>query len=130
LARHGTPTSPDDLEGHRMIGFVSTATRAVIPLEFGTGASTRMVTLPTASTVSAASTNAYLARLGLGLIQVPRYRVAHELATGALVEVLADWLPAPSPVYMLYLEGRQRSPRVRLFIDWATAVVSAELDRN
>lgn len=130
LARHGTPTSPDDLEGHRMIGFVSTATRAVIPLEFGTGKATRMVTLPTAATVSAASTNAYLARLGLGLIQVPRYRVAHELATGALVEVLADWLPAPSPVYMLYLEGRQRSPRVRLFIDWATAIVSAELDQN
>jgi DNA-binding transcriptional LysR family regulator len=126
LARHGTPTSPDDLQGR----FVSTATRAVIPLEFGTGESTRMITLPAAATVSASSTNAYLAKLGLGLIQVPRYRVAHELATGALVEVLADWVPAPSPVYMLYLEGRQLSPRVRLFIDWATAVVSAELDRT
>lgn len=128
LARHGTPTSPDDLEGHRMIGFVSTATRAVIPLEFGRGESTRMVTLPAAATVSAASTNAYLAKLGLGLIQVPRYRVARDLESGALVEVLADWVPAPSPVYLLYPEGRQLSPRVRKFIDWATETISAELN--
>ncbi len=28
LARHGVPASPDDLAGHRMIGFVSSATRA------------------------------------------------------------------------------------------------------
>lgn len=130
LARHGIPTSPDDLAGHRMIGFISTATRTVIPLEFVSEEGVRTVTIPAAVTVSAASTNAHLARLGLGLIQVPRYRVAHELETGALVEVLADWLPAPSPVHLLYPQGRQLSPRVRLFIDWATAEIAARLDER
>lgn len=127
LARHGVPNSPDDLAGHRMIGFVSTATRAVMPLEFQSAGGVRMVSLPVSVTVSAAATNANLARLGFGLVQVPRYRVAHELRTGALVEVLADYPPTDSPVYLLYLEGRQLSPRVRIFIEWASNEIAARL---
>ncbi len=127
LARHGVPKSPNDLEGHRMIGFVSSATRAIMPLEFQFDGGVRMVSLPVSVTVSAAATNASLARLGFGLVQVPRYRVAHELETGALVEVLADCPPTASPVYLLYLEGRQLSPRVRVFIEWASNEVSAGL---
>ena len=127
LARHGVPKSPDELEGHRMIGFVSTATRVVMPLEFQTATGTRLVLLPVSVTVSATATNANLARLGFGLVQVPRYRVAHELETGALVEVLADHPPTDSPVYLLYLEGRQLSPRVRIFIEWASTEIAAGL---
>ena len=130
LARHGVPASPADLAGHRMIGFVSSASRAVMPLEFQGGGQTRLVSLPTAVTVSAGATNATLALLGLGLIQVPRYRVAHELETGALVEVLADHPPTSSPVYLLYPEGRQLSPRVRIFIDWAATTIAAGLAQS
>jgi DNA-binding transcriptional LysR family regulator len=57
--------------------------------------------------------------LGIGLIQVPRYRVASELAAGALVEVLADYPPTELPVHMLYSHTRQLSPRLRVFIEWA-----------
>jgi DNA-binding transcriptional LysR family regulator len=38
LARHGVPRTPDDLDGHVMIGFVSSTSGAVIPLEFTVGA--------------------------------------------------------------------------------------------
>ena len=127
LARHGMPKSPDDLAGHRMIGFVSTATRAVMPLEFQIDEGVRMVSLPVSVTVTAAATNASLARLGFGLIQVPRYRVAHDLETGALIEVLADYPPTVSPVYLLYVAERQLSPRVRIFIEWASITIIAGL---
>ena len=56
--------------------------------------------------------------MGLGLIQVPRYRVEAELASGALVEILSDFPPSPLPVYILYSHTRQLSPRLRVFIDW------------
>ncbi len=127
LARHGVPQSPNDLDGHRMIGFVSTATRAVIPLEFQIDGAVRLITVPVSVTVTAASTNANLARLGFGLVQVPRYRVAQDLATGALVEVLADYPPTDSPIYLLYQEGRQLSPRVRIFLDWASTEIAGRL---
>lgn len=118
LHRSGTPSTPDDLDDHRMIGFVSSATGNVIPLEFMAGGKLRYVTLPTTISVVAAETYVAAALLGLGLIQVPRYRVASNLAAGTLVEVLADFPPSPSPVFVLYPQSRQLSPRVRVFIDW------------
>src|SRR5882724_5460081 len=58
------------------------------------------------------------ARLGLGLIQVPRYHVEDDLKRGTLVAVLPDCPPSPTPVSLLYPRNRQLSPRVRVFIDW------------
>jgi DNA-binding transcriptional LysR family regulator len=127
LASFGTPRTPDDLDGHRMIGFISSTTGTAMPLEFTVGGKLRHVTLPTAISVTGAETNAAAARLGLGLIQVPRYRVAPDLAAGALVEVLVDFPPSPSPVYILYPQSRQLSPRVRVFIDWLTEEFRARL---
>lgn len=126
LRRHGVPASPDTLDGHRMIGFLSSATGAVLPLAFQIDGTARLVTLPAAVVVTSAGTNACLGRLGLGLLQAPRYRVERELATGELVEVLADWRPAPSPVILLHAPGKP-PPRVRAFLDWATEVVGRGL---
>lgn len=55
---------------------------------------------------------------GLGLVQVPRYRVADELASGQLREVLVDLPPPPLPVSVLYPQNRQLSVRVRAFAQW------------
>lgn len=121
LARHGVPRTLADLEQHRMIGFISSATNAPLPFRFTTGDGVQEVTLSVSVSVTAAATNACLAVHGLGMIQVPRYRVAHELATGQLVEVLAHLPPPPVPVYLLYPRGRHRSPRTRVFMEWAAA---------
>jgi DNA-binding transcriptional LysR family regulator len=125
LKRHGTPGSPDDLEGHEMVGFVSSVTGTFFPLEFTGAGPLRRVTLPTRVSIVDAETNVALARLGLGLIQVPRYHVAADLEAGRLVEVLAEFPPTPSPVSVLYPPNRQLSPRVRVFIDWVTRTFSA-----
>jgi DNA-binding transcriptional LysR family regulator len=79
--------------------------------------------------VSAAGAEIYFAagRLGLGLIQLPRYRLLEDLAAGTMVEVLADTPPAAAPVYVLYPHSRQLSPRVRVFIDWLAAEFAARL---
>jgi DNA-binding transcriptional LysR family regulator len=127
LERFGTPRTPDDLDGHRMVGFLSSATGALLPLEFTVDGAFRPVTLPV--TVSSAGAEIYFAagRLGLGLIQLPRYRLAEDLAAGTMVEVLPDAPPSPSPVYVLYPHNRQLSPRVRVFIDWLAAEFAARL---
>jgi len=59
---------------------------------------------------------------GLGLVQVPRYRVEQELAAGQLQIVLPDWPPAPMPVSVLYPQNRQVSARVRVFTQWLADV--------
>jgi DNA-binding transcriptional LysR family regulator len=120
LARHGTPARIDALTGHVAVGFVSSATGNTIPLEFMVEGKARNLTLPATVTVSGAETYVAAARLGLGIIQVPRYHVERELESGALVELLPATPPSPTPVSLLYPQSRQLSPRVRVFIDWLT----------
>jgi DNA-binding transcriptional LysR family regulator len=127
LATHGTPSSPDDLDGHHMIGFVSSKTRLVLPLEFQTPDGLRLISAPARVTASAADSLACLAIHGMGLIQVPRYRLSDELRSSKLVEVLEDFAPLPTPVYILHPEGSHLSPRARAFIDWASDILSRQL---
>jgi DNA-binding transcriptional LysR family regulator len=127
LARHGLPATIDALEGHRMVGYHSSATGAVLPLEFQVDGELRCLTLPVAIKVNSADNYAAVTKLGFGLAQVPRYRVAADLAEGTLVEVLPQHPPTPSPVSLLYPRNRQLSPRVRVFMDWLTRAFGPSL---
>jgi DNA-binding transcriptional LysR family regulator len=118
LRAHGTPRTPDQLDGHRMVGFISSRTGDVLPLEFTDRGALRQVTLPSRVMANNSDTMADLARLGLGLIQAPRYRFTQDLADGTLVEVLADHPPSPTPLHALYPQNRQLTLRLRVFLDW------------
>ncbi|MBK5961817.1 LysR family transcriptional regulator [Rhodoplanes elegans] len=118
LARHGVPHGPDALDGHCMVGFRSSATGAVLPLEFLVAGERREIRLPSVVTVNGAETYAAAGRAGLGLIQAPRYRLEADIRAGALVVVLADTPPTPTPVSVLYPRAKHLSPRLRAFIDW------------
>ncbi|WP_454916584.1 LysR family transcriptional regulator [Xanthobacter sediminis] len=123
LTAHGIPEHPDALgEGHRMVGFRSTAAGGLLPLEFIIDGEARHVSLPVTVSVNAAESYLSAAEQGLGLIQVPRYHAGQALAAGALVEVLAPFPPTPTPVSVLYPRDRQLSPRVRVFTDWLERV--------
>ncbi len=125
LAQHGTLSTPDDLDDHVAVGFVSSATGAAMPFEFTERGTVRKVTLPSVVSVSAAESLVAAARLGLGLIQAPRYHLEADIAAGTLVTVLDAYAPTPTPVSLLYHRSRQLSPRVRVFIDWAAGLFSA-----
>ena len=97
---------------------MSTATGGPHPLEFVTGSGVQLATPP--GVISVTGTEAYTVAVlaGLGLVQVPRSRVAGQLASGELVEVLADTPPPAIPVSVLYPQARQLSARVRVLADW------------
>ncbi|MBU9846001.1 LysR family transcriptional regulator [Rahnella ecdela] len=118
LQRFGTPKAPDDLTGHRMIGFRSSATGGLLPLVFQTQGKTREILLPTSLSVNGAESMKEAARRGMGIIQVPHYGLLEDLAQGSLVQILADYPAGSLPVSLLYPRNRQLSPRVRVFIDW------------
>lgn len=130
LATHGVPVSPDRLDGHAMIGFVSSRTDRPLPLEFTVDGRTIEVTLPARVLVGGADTSFTAARHGLGLIQAPRFRFEEALASGALLEVLADFPPTPTAVSVLYPSNRQLSARVRVFVDWLVDTIAPQLTRQ
>ena len=118
LAQYGKPTDPGALDGHRMIGLRSLTTGRLRPMEFMIGDTLREITLPVIMSVTGPESYLATARLGLGLVQVPRFHAEADLANGTLVQVLPDCPPPSVPVSLLYPRNRQLSPRVRVFIDY------------
>jgi DNA-binding transcriptional LysR family regulator len=95
---HGTPRTPDDLDGHRMIGFVSSLTGSALALEFTLDGAVRKV-----------------AALSRGA----RARVRRAGRGAAGLSAVADAGLAAHP------QSRQLAPRVRVFIDWLTREFAA-----
>jgi len=128
VERHGLPLTLDDLAGHMMIGFVSSRTGQVMPLEFTVDGKIRETVLPSRVTVSNSDTAATLVRQGFGLYQAPRRRFGADIAEGRLIEVLPNHPPTPTPISVLYPRSRQLSPRVRVFVDWLVEILGPKLD--
>lgn len=127
LERQGTPATLDDLaaQGHRAVNFFSSSGGGMFPFDFIVDGEARSITLP--GSVSVSNAEAYVACCAndLGLVQLPRYHVARHLDSGAFREVLGQWRPKPMQVSVLYPHQRQLSPRVRVFVDWISDVMSA-----
>lgn len=130
LARFGTPASLDALQGHRAVDYLSSATGRSMPLDFMVDG--RRVLVRPASVISVTGAELYTgaALAGLGLAQVPRYRVERELAAGHLRIVLPQAPPAPMPVSVLYPQNRQVSARVRVFTQWLADVFATAFDQT
>ena len=118
LLAHGVPQSLDDLSGHQVVEYFSSASGKRYGLEFQVGDLVRLPDLPKRLAVNSAE--GYLAACvaGYGLVQTPHYHVAQLLREGRLQEVLSDCLPPRLALTALYPQHRQLSPRVRVFVDW------------
>lgn len=127
LARHGTPQTLDDLErqGHLAVAYVARPHGRNVALDFRVGENTVERVLPARISVTGADLYTGAALAGLGIVQVPRYRIARELAQGLLILLLPDHPPPHMPVSVLYPHNRQLSPRVRVFTQWVATRLSA-----
>lgn len=131
LNTYGVPENPGKLrDGHKMVGFHSTSTGSLLPLEFIVNDERFEVELPVAISVSAAESYVQAALLNLGIIQIPRYHAEALIQSGQLVEILKDYPLEPTPVSLMYPRNRQLSPRVRVFLDWVTQVFARETAMN
>jgi DNA-binding transcriptional LysR family regulator len=117
LAKHGIPTSPDDLHVHTIVSASSVTPNPEWKLMDKGAARTvrvqaRMITTTNDSAVAAAV-------VGFGLTRLLSYQVAEHLHTGRLKTVLTDFEPDALPVHVVHREGRQAPQRVRAFLDLA-----------
>ncbi|ALM82574.1 LysR family transcriptional regulator [Bordetella sp. N] len=115
----------DGSAGHYMVGFKSTSTGALLPLEFRHDGQVRSVTLPSRVRVSGAESYVGAACAGFGIVQSPRYRLEALFAAGQLMPLLDDYPPPSNPVSIVYARTRLPSPRLRAFIEWADEIFQA-----
>jgi LysR family transcriptional regulator for bpeEF and oprC len=128
LARHGVPRTLDDLPAHR--GVMHFSGRTGRPFDWDFMVAGRVVTAEMRGAIAVNDPDAYIscALQDMGLIQAARYQVRHHLASGALVEVLADTPPTPMPISLLYPQGRMASPRLSVFAGWMAALFRDDPD--
>ncbi len=123
LAGRPQPARPADLASHEIV-YASTQPG---PTEwrFDGRAGRETVRLPPRLMVNAIEAAVAAAVEGRGVCRLFSYQVADELADGRLVRLLEDWEPPPIPVQLVTASARLMPPRVRAFLDFAAAELSA-----
>jgi DNA-binding transcriptional LysR family regulator len=125
LEQFGLPQTLETLSAHRAVNYLSSGSGRILPMEFTVDG--RVVEIQLAAVVSVTGADLYTgsAVAGLGIVQVPRYRVMGELSTQKLRVVLDAFPPPPMPVSILYPQNRQLSSRVRVFAQWLRGIFEA-----
>lgn len=115
FARRGRPKCPEDLTKHNCVLFYDSLWGKDWHFSGPAGDYTVHVSgdLDTNSVVTLRSA----ALLGQGLICAPLFMIAPDLKSGALVPVLAEYMPFEFSVDALYPNRRYVSAKVRYFID-------------
>lgn len=124
IAERGMPQTVDELlqHGHRAVNFLSASREGPFPFEFTEAGVVRAIQLPGWISVNAADSYVVCCEQGAGLVQVPRFSVERQLNDARLVEVLPRAPCPPMSVSALVPHRRLRAPRVRVFVDWVSAV--------
>jgi DNA-binding transcriptional LysR family regulator len=123
LARRGTPVHPSDLMDHDCIFFTRlaeyTGAHKQDYWEYKDAQGERLrvhVSGVYATDNSSAVKDATC--LGLGIYQGPDWLFTNELASGGLVEILADYSTDAFPIHLLYDAHRHVPRRVQCFLDY------------
>lgn len=127
IARYGMPRSLEDLAHHRMVHYVSTLGAKPMGFEYFDGERTQTFAMQGSITVN--NSDAYQAAclVGLGIIQAPESGSRDLVASGALIEVMPQYLAEPMPVSLLYANRRHLPKRARVFMDWMAEVLRANV---
>lgn len=122
LAARGTPQSPAELEGHELLGFTQLENLNTWPLRSAHGDG-----LPIAPTLRASSgeTLRHVALAGAGLVCLSDFMTASDRASGALVEVLAEYsVDSRQPVNAVYYRNTALAARITCFLDYLSQAMA------
>lgn len=121
LARAGTPASPAEIAGHEAV--VYTRYEAA-PWTFRhTAGAEASVSVGGRLRVTAAEGLRAAVLADMGLAVASEWMFTRELASGAVVEVLADWALPPIDLWALFPSGRLTSAKARAFADFVGEVL-------
>ncbi|HYD81896.1 MAG TPA: LysR family transcriptional regulator [Paucimonas sp.] len=117
VARHGKPKHPSRLEGHAFVAHRMPTSGRPRPLRFVVHGEIVEIQPDCRMLADDGEAMVQAACFGAGIVQVPDYMAADELAHGRLVEVLTAFRQPPIPIHVVWPGNRLMPPRLRAFID-------------
>jgi len=124
IARYGLPRTPQELEGHNLLGFSWRRSSPDWPLQVDG----QPIEVPIVGNVRSGDgeTLRSLVMAGVGLGRLSLYHIEEDIAAGRLVRVLEEFNPQETaPIHAVYLGKAGRLPaRVRALLDYLVAHVT------
>lgn len=114
LARHGTPTSLDELQTHRGLFYTN---RGVADWRFQSPEGSVVIRGQLSMGINNGDMLRDAAVAGLGITLLPSFIAAPPIAEGLLSEIDIGLKPEPEFVYMAHPEGRNPSTKLRALAD-------------
>lgn len=118
LARCGVPATPADLAQHECLGYGAAGGEWRFAKPDG---APWPVAVRGRLGVDNGDALRSAALHGVGLVMLPTFIVGADMQTGALVSVLAEYVPQERALYAVYPHARHLSPKVRVFVDFLVA---------
>ena len=121
LRRHGTPRTPHDLPRHNCLTYSQLARPREWRFTAPDGADVA-VTVQGSLQANNGVALRTVALAGTGIATTASFIVHEDVRRGALVRVLPDYTIRPRELYLLYPHSRHLSPKVRVFVEFASAL--------
>lgn len=128
LERHGTPTHPDDLKDHKLIGPSALGSNPYWTFR-DNGRPLTMRHSPRLRINTNDAIRDQVAR-GWGISRLLSYQIAPLLGDGRVVRLLEEFEPPPQPIHVIHQEGRLVSAKIRSFVDFMVERLRADPSIN
>jgi len=115
---HGKPRIPEDLSSHDCINFQFPTSGRLYKWEFERDG--ERIPLEVSGTYTANDVDGVreLARLGLGVAQLPGHEILGDVRSGKLEVVLTDFVSMERSIYICFPHRDHIAPRTRVFVDF------------
>ena len=117
LEKHGTPTTPFELDRHRVM-CDSNLRQPNVWLYLGLDGKPVQVHVEGHVLTNNSSMTLSLGVAGQGIFRLPSFCIGDELETGKLVELFPEYPKTELGIYMVYPSRKHMSVKVRSFIDF------------
>jgi LysR family transcriptional regulator, regulator for bpeEF and oprC len=94
--------------------------------EFGRGGQKAQLTLDGVLAVNDQDASVIASLMGIGIAKVANYMARSYLESGQLTQVLTDWTAEQFPISVMYAQSRHLSAKVRIFVDWVSALIQQD----
>ena len=126
--RCGRPGKPEDLTNHDCINFQFPTSGRLFKWEFDRKGERFPLEVSGTYIANELEAVAELARLGLGVAQLPGHEVIQHIRSGALEVVLADSVSLERSIYISFPHRDHIAPRTRVFVDFMVERLSNHPD--
>lgn len=123
LAKHGTPTSPNDLDHHQCLAYLRPMTGDHREWRFTKDGKDFSRVVSGALNINNAETLLEAAIAGTGIVMVSDFIAGDALRSGKIQRILSDYVVAGPEVSLLHLPRSALAAKVRVLVDYLKTLI-------